>query len=102
MANTEIRNQFSGLPMDELIGAPLSAACDAQVKLASATAGFIQTVGYDNKGNIRNIDFKYEKQIPKEDGEYESQNMKITTPILTIVKIPSLAITDVEDRKSVV
>lgn len=38
--------QFRGLPMDQLIGSPLSDACNAQVQLASATADFIKTVGF--------------------------------------------------------
>ena len=42
----DMAEQFRGLPMDQLIGSPLRAACDAQVQLASATADFIKTVGF--------------------------------------------------------
>ena len=35
-------NQFAGLPMRDLIGGPLQAACDAQNMLAAATSNFIQ------------------------------------------------------------
>jgi hypothetical protein len=41
-----IADQFRGLPMGDLIGAPLIAAADAQVRLANATANFIQQVGF--------------------------------------------------------
>jgi hypothetical protein len=41
-----IAEQFRGLPMGDLVGAPLIAASDAQVRLAQATADFIQTVGF--------------------------------------------------------
>ncbi len=98
---TEITNQFSGLPMDSLIGAPLLAACDAQLKLANATATFINTVGFEDKdkNKVRTIDFKYQNKTPKYDKEgkitgYESTNMLVQTPLLSIVKIPSLSITD--------
>ena len=37
--------QFAGLPMKDLIGGPLQAACDAQNMLAAATANFIKDVG---------------------------------------------------------
>jgi hypothetical protein len=98
---TEITNQFTGLPMDSLLGAPLLAACDAQLKLANATATFINTVGFEDsdKSKIRTIDFKYQNKTPQYDEEgkitgYETSNMVIQTPLLTIVKIPSLSITD--------
>ena len=37
--------QFDGLPMGDLIGGPLTAASDAQVRLANATADFIKLIG---------------------------------------------------------
>lgn len=40
-------NEFSGLPIADLIGGPLNAACDAQVRLAKASADFITTVGFN-------------------------------------------------------
>ena len=46
MALPAMGDQFRGLPMADLIGGPLMAACDAQVKLANATADFIKVVGF--------------------------------------------------------
>lgn len=54
MADTEdpgaelvnISSQFPGLPMQDLIGGPLKAACDAQIMLAQATSDYIETVGF--------------------------------------------------------
>jgi hypothetical protein len=43
---THIADQFKGLPMADLIGGPLNAACDAQVKLAKATEAFIHSVSF--------------------------------------------------------
>lgn len=42
-------DQFSGLPMESLIGGPLQAACKAEVMLAAATTNFIETVGFQDK-----------------------------------------------------
>lgn len=68
-------NEFSGLPIAELIGGPLTAACDAQVKLAKATSDFINTVGFnpalDSQGKIipgkvepRQVDFSFWQPLP--------------------------------------
>ena len=48
-----LAEQFSGLPMEELIGGPLLAACDAQVQLARATADFINAVGFERNDGQR-------------------------------------------------
>lgn len=67
-------NEFSGLPMDELIGGPLKAACDAQIRLAKATAEFINTVGFNpvldeqnrptGKLEPRQVDFSFWEPLP--------------------------------------
>ena len=48
-----LAEQFSGLPMEELIGGPLRAACNAQVELARATADFINAVGFERNDGQR-------------------------------------------------
>lgn len=67
-------NEFSGLPIADLIGGPLKAACDAQVRLAKASADFITTVGFnpdvDANGKPtgklipRQVDFSFWKPSP--------------------------------------
>src|SRR6267154_4834129 len=69
-----IGNEFSGLPIADLIGGPLKAACDAQIRLAKATADFITSVGFnpalDGAGNPtgklepRQVDFSFWQPIP--------------------------------------
>ncbi|QNU66744.1 DUF2589 domain-containing protein [Ruminiclostridium herbifermentans] len=90
-----IAQQFSGLPMDQLIGAPLSAASDASIRLASSTAEFINKVGFDSNGNVRNVAFKYEKRSMNEDGTSNLDEMKVEVPMLAIVPIPNLQIDEV-------
>lgn len=122
MALEDIAAQFKGLSMGDLIGSPLNAACDAQVRLAQATVGFIQNVGFtqeatdnkDNKGNpvyasrTRTAKFAFKRPIAPRaptDAEKESgitdkfiyqENVEIEVPVLSIVKIPSLAIETVD------
>ena len=38
--------EFKGLPMRELIGAPLQAACESQQKLAESTLEFMTQIGF--------------------------------------------------------
>lgn len=93
--------QFSGLPMQDLIGSPLRAACDAQVMLAGATAKFINEVGFerDNKGNVlgtRIMDFKFNKPVMDEKGVMKHQEVSLAVPMLSIVNIPSLSVKSVD------
>src|SRR4051794_15729793 len=69
-----IGNEFSGLPIADLIGGPLYAACDAQVRLAKATSDFINTVGFNpeigadgkptGKLEPRQVDFSFWQPLP--------------------------------------
>lgn len=90
-----IGEQFAGLPMDQLIGAPLSAAADASIRLANSTADFINRVGFDANGNVRNVAFKYEKRSMNEDGTSNLDEMKVDIPMLAIVPIPNLQVDEV-------
>lgn len=90
-----IGEQFAGLPMDQLIGAPLTAAADASLRLANSTADFINRVGFDADGSVRNVAFKYEKRSMNEDGTSNLDEMKVDVPMLAIVPIPNLQVDEV-------
>lgn len=90
-----IGQQFQGLPMDQLIGSPLSAAADASIRLANSTAEFINKVGFDANGNVRNVAFKYEKRSMNDDGTSNLDEMKVDVPMLAIVPIPNLQVDEV-------
>lgn len=90
-----IGQQFQGLPMDQLIGSPLSAAADASMRLANSTAEFINKVGFDANGNVRNVAFKYEKRSMNDDGTSNLDEMKVDVPMLAIVPIPNLQVDEV-------
>ena len=57
---SSIANQFTGLPIENLIAAPLLAAAEGQKSLASTTAQFITEVGMDDKGNTKSVTFQYD------------------------------------------
>lgn len=90
-----ITEQFAGLDMYKLIGAPLTASADASIMLANSTAEFINKVGFDSDGNTRNVAFTYEKKSVNEDGTTNNDQMKVEVPMLAIVPVPSLQIDEV-------
>ena len=57
---SNIANQFTGLPIENLIAAPLLAAAEGQKSLAATTAQFITVVGMDSSGNTKSVKFQYE------------------------------------------
>ena len=85
MAN--IANQFTGLPIENLIAAPLLAAAEGQKSLASTTAQFITEVGMDDKGNTKSVTFNYD------DG---SEKVVLDVPLLSIINVPSLSVDSVD------
>jgi len=100
-----VASQFSALPMEDLIGAPLQAAATAQGKLASITSDFITSVGLEDTGGgklaARTVDFKYQKPVktsktdPKTGAvtdTWSKQDMDLQVPLLSIVKSPNLQV----------
>ena len=85
MANS-IANQFTGLPIENLISAPLLASCEGQKALAQSTAQFITDVGMDKDGNTKSVTFNYE------DG---SEKVVMDVPLLSIINVPSLSVSEV-------
>lgn len=100
-------SQFKGLPMEDLIGGPLTAGCNAQVKLAQATADFIQLIGFqkpDANGAqaTRVATFRFKRPVDAPPaaadapaGSFEEE-VEIEVPLLSIVKVPSLSITTMD------
>lgn len=105
-----IAGEFKGLPMADLIGGPLAAACDAQVRLANATANFIKVVGFqaptgsnigdDDVGAIRNVSFTFKRPtpvVPATDPPTSTmETVDLTVPLLACVTIPALSIKTVD------
>jgi len=90
-----IGDQFKGLDMSYLIGAPLSAAAESSMFLARNTAEFINQIGFDGDNKVRNVLFKFQKTEPDPDGNMSSQEMAVDVPLLAIVPIPNLQIDEV-------
>jgi hypothetical protein len=100
-------NQFAGLPMRDLIGGPLQAACDAQNMLAAATSNFIQDVGLQKTGDganavmtARTVDFSFDRpaaasaNAANASGGTEKVDLKV--PLLAIINTPALSVKEVD------
>jgi hypothetical protein len=91
----KMSDQFGGLPMDQLIGGPLTAACNAQVLLAKATSDFIKDVGLvDDKA--RTVDFSFTKPVQGAGGDVTNQEVNLEVPLLAIINTPSLSVKEVD------
>ena len=84
---SNIANQFTGLPIENLISAPLLAAAEGQKSLASTTAAFITEVGMDDKGNTKSVTFNYD------DG---TEKVVLDVPLLSIINVPSLCVDSID------
>lgn len=104
-------SQFKGLPMEDLIGGPLTAACNAQVKLAQATSDFIKLIGFmpPDPANAsapqatRTALFRFKRPVdapPQPAGSGTpaifEEEVELNVPLLAIVKVPALSITTLD------
>lgn len=90
-----IAEQFAGLQMDQLIGAPLCAAVDASLQLAESTADFIRNAGFDDAGNVRTVAFGYQRFSDNRDGTGSLEEMQVNIPLLAVVPVPNLQVDEV-------
>lgn len=98
--------QFSGLPIKSLIGAPLKAATDANGMMARTQTQFLLSTCFNSTGTAPNqklepimISFKVTRSVLKADGTAatpDTATVEFTLPLLTIIPLNSLAVDDVK------
>lgn len=90
-----VGKQFSGLPIAELIAAPLTAACDSQKKLAQSAFEFLTEIGYSdvNAQTPRLLEFNLQRPL---EGGIGTSDIKVQAPFLGLIPLPSLLIDDVQ------
>lgn len=92
-----ISDQFQGLPMESLIGGPLQAAVKSQLLLASSTADFIKTIGFEPDGKkARMVNFSFTRPNQDAKGQLIEEIVELNVPMLSIVNVPSLMIDTVD------
>lgn len=96
----DMSQQFGHLPMESLIGGPLSAVAKANAQMVATNAKFLTDIGFkpsaDGKSLETNmVEFGYEKNIvDPETGVATPQQMSIKAPLLAIIPLPSLKVTE--------
>jgi len=82
-------NEIANINFSAMLGKPLTAVIDAQAAAALSTVDFINEVGLNADGTVKNVSFQYLKDV---DGA--TSLVTLTTPLLTIVPIPFLRVAD--------
>lgn len=98
-ANDDVTDKFRGLPMSELIGAPLIAAADAQQRLAGIAWDFYQKIAYDGTGSskkTRLLEFDLERPIVEDGKVGGTLKQTVKAPFIGLVPIPSLLVDKID------
>ena len=98
--NDGVTDSFRGLPMSELIGAPLFAAADAQHRLAGIAWDFYEKIafstGKDKDGKetkiTRILEFDLERPTVENGVPGKTVKQTVKAPFIGLVPIPSLLI----------
>ena len=94
-----IADQFAGLPIEDLIVAPLTGMAKGQAKLNDVTLKYISEVAFvknekTKKIEARKLDVEMQRVMTDQTtGEQSVQKLKSSVPMLPLVPLPSLAIT---------
>lgn len=86
-------NKFVGIPIEELVAAPLVAVCDSQKKLAQSAYEFMTEIGFNDEGKTRMVEFNLQRPIQ---GASQPQDIKVQVTFLGLVPLPNLLINDVQ------
>lgn len=88
-------SSFRGLPMRELISAPLIAVNEAQQQLAASTLDYYNKIAYEDDGKTtRCLSFELERPV-EAPGGITTQKVTVKAPFIGMVPIPSLLIDSV-------
>jgi len=86
-------NKFVGIPIEELVAAPLVAVSDSQKRLAQSAFEFMQEIGFNEEGKTRMVEFNLQKPI---DGSATPMDITVQAPFIGLVPLPNLLIDDVQ------
>ena len=88
-----VSNKFVGIPIAELVAAPLVAVCDSQKRLAQSAFEFMQEIGFNEEGKTRMVEFNLQRPI---EGSTTPQDITVQAPFIGLVPLPNLLIDDVQ------
>ena len=91
----EFEENFKGIPIADLISAPLLASCEAQARICKDIVSFVKSLIKED-GTPQTLDFILNRMVADNKGELQKVASKVKAPILGLVPIPGLLIDDVE------
>ena len=92
---------LDSLPLSSLFSGPLIAAIDASVAAQMEAVSLLREAGYDERGNLRTINFRYTSPEPDpESGEYRRVTNELQIPVLLFLSPPNLQIRLIEEEFS--
>jgi hypothetical protein len=91
----EFEDNFKGIPIADLMSAPLIASCDAQTRICRETLNFVKSLIKDD-GTPQTLDFVINQVLPNNNGELQKISSRVKAPILGLVPVPGLLINDIE------
>jgi hypothetical protein len=101
MADPAPENPMGGilksLPLEMMFLAPLQAAIQAQVASARATAEYMKSIGFDDKGQVITVRSGYNQVLNDAQGNPTKTVQRVVdAPLLGLIPIPALAIKSVD------
>lgn len=90
----EPASAFKGLPMRELISAPLIAVAEAQQQLAASSLDFYNKIAFKDDAKTRCLEFDLKRPVMGP-GDIREQEVKVKAPFLGLVPVPTLMIDNV-------
>jgi hypothetical protein len=100
-----IGQELSSIDFQSMIGGPLNAVIKAQAQSAQTSVDFIKSVGFNapdaktDPGKPTMVTFEYDKIFQEKDAQgnvvYTPKPMQLTVPILTMLPIPFIRVSDV-------
>ena len=85
--------RVEALQISEFLGSLLASVVDAQAESARATVDFIDDVGFEDTpegDKLRTVSIRYRKR----DENDELKDFEVTVPLLALVNVPSLAVSE--------
>ena len=96
--------EMGNIPYDEIIGAPLNAAVDANTRASEAAADFILNVAFEESDDFSifsdakepvTVTFNYRKRTVDEDGDTQEEEFELKVPLLLLLHVPYFEIENV-------
>jgi hypothetical protein len=89
----QMAEMLGGLPMGELIGAPMVSVVSAQRDLAHVMIDYVNDVGYDDKDktNARMLKFNMKRPVITDDA-VTTTSVTVQAPVLGVLPMPALLV----------